>query len=87
MQTFSNFSADAQTYIAAQTLSRIKRNVIVYGLGKRKAPEPFLKTFQFTRYEKLNLPKLALTEEQLRARTRLSRSRLFRQSWISGAIS
>ena len=63
MQTFSNFSADAQTYIAAQTLSRIKRNVIVYGLGKKeKLPNRFSKTFQFTRYEKLNLPKLALTE-------------------------
>lgn len=62
-QTFSNFSADAQTYIAAQTLMRIKRDVIVYGLGKKeKLPNRFSKTFQFTRYEKLNLPKVALTE-------------------------
>ena len=63
IQTFSNFSADAQTYIAAQTLLRIKRDVIVYGLGKKeKLPNRFSKTFQFTRYDKLNLPKVALTE-------------------------
>ncbi len=62
-QTFSNFSADAQTYIAAQTLMRIKRDVIVYGLGKKeKLPNRFSKTFQFTRYDKLQLPKVALTE-------------------------
>lgn len=62
-QTFSNFSADAQTYIAAQTLMRIKRDVIVYGLGKKeKLPNRFSKTFQFTRFEKLLLPKVSLTE-------------------------
>jgi len=63
VQTFSNFSSDSQTYIAAQTLMRIKRDVIVYGLGKKeKLPGRFSKTFQFTRYEKLLLPKIALTE-------------------------
>lgn len=62
-QVFSAFSADAQTYIAAQTLMRIKRDVIVYGLGKKeKLPNRFSKTFQYTRYDKLNLPKSALTE-------------------------
>jgi N4-gp56 family major capsid protein len=62
-QTFSNFSSDSQTYIAAQTLMRIKRDVVVYGLGKKeKLPNRFSKTFQFTRYEKLNLPSVALTE-------------------------
>lgn len=63
VQPFSNFAADSQTYIAAQTLMRIKRDVIVYGLGKKeKLPGRFSKTFQFTRYDKLLLPKLALTE-------------------------
>ena len=62
-QTFSNFSSDSQTYIAAQTLMRIKRDVVVYGLGKKeKLPSRFSKTFQFTRYDKLLLPKVALTE-------------------------
>lgn len=62
-QVFNNFSADAQTYIAAQTLLRIKRDVIVYGLGKKeKLPSRYSTTFQFTRYEKLNLPGSALTE-------------------------
>ncbi len=63
VQGFSTFTSDAQTYIAAQTLKRIKRDVIVYGLGrKEKLPNRFSKTFQYTRYEKLNLPLSALTE-------------------------
>ena len=63
MNTFSNFQSNAQTYIAAKTLSRINRDVVVYGLGKKeKLPNRFSKTFQFTRYEKLALPKQALTE-------------------------
>ncbi len=62
-QTFSTFSGDAQTYIAAKTLIRIKRDVIVYGLGKKEIlPNRFSTTFQFTRYEKLNLPTMTLTE-------------------------
>lgn len=62
-QVFSNFSSDSQTYIAAQTLIRIKRDVVVYGLGKQeKLPNRFSKTFQYTRFEKLNLPKSALSE-------------------------
>jgi N4-gp56 family major capsid protein len=62
-QTFSAFSNDAQTYISAMTLSRIKRDVVVYGLGKKeKLPNRFSKTFQYTRFEKINLPKSALTE-------------------------
>jgi N4-gp56 family major capsid protein len=62
-QTFSNFSSDSQTYIAAKTLMRIKRDVIVYGMGKHeKLPNKFSKTFQFTRYEKLVLPQVTLTE-------------------------
>lgn len=42
---------------------RIKRDVIVYGMGKKeKLPNKFSKTFQFTRYEKLVLPQVTLTE-------------------------
>lgn len=62
-QGFSTFSSNAQTYIAAKTLMRIKRDVIVYNMGKKeKLPNRFSKTFQFTRYEKLDLPYTALTE-------------------------
>lgn len=63
VQTYSTFSSNAQTYIAAKTLMRIKRDVIVYGMGKKeKLPHRFSKTFQFTRYEKLDLPYAPLTE-------------------------
>lgn len=63
VQTFSTFQNNAQNYIAAQTLKRIKRDVIVYGMGKKeKLPNRFSKTFQFTRYEKLALPYSPLTE-------------------------
>lgn len=63
VQGYSTFSSNAQTYIAAQTLKRIKRDVVVYGMGKKeKLPNRFSKTFQFTRYEKLDLPYSALTE-------------------------
>lgn len=62
-QTFSDFSSDSQTYIAAKTLMRIKRDVVVYGMGKKEIlPNRFSKTFQFTRFEKLSLPQSALTE-------------------------
>jgi N4-gp56 family major capsid protein len=63
VQGFSSFQADSQTYIAAQTLKRINRDLIVYPMGKKETlPNRFSKTFQFTRYEKLNLPYSALTE-------------------------
>ena len=62
-QTFSNFSQDAVTYIAAKTLMRIRRDVVVYGLSKNeKLPENNSKTFQYTRYEKLPLPRVAIAE-------------------------
>lgn len=62
-QGFSSFSGDASTYIAAKTLMRINRDVIVYGLGKKeKLPSQNSKTFQYTRYEKLSLPQTALTD-------------------------
>lgn len=63
LQTFSTFQSNSQTYIAAQTLKRIHRDVIVYGMGKKeKLPNRFSKTFQFTRYEKLDLPYSPLSE-------------------------
>lgn len=63
VQGFSTFQNNAQNYIAAQTLKRIKRDTIVYGMGKKeKLPNRFSKTFQFTRYEKLALPYSPLTE-------------------------
>lgn len=63
IQGFSTFSSNAQTYIAAQTLKRIKRDVVVYNLGKKeKLPNRYSKTFQYTRFEKLDLPYAALTE-------------------------
>lgn len=63
MNTFSTFQSNAQTYIAAQTLKRVHKDVIVYNLGKKeKLPNRFSKTFQFTRYERLDLPKTTLSE-------------------------
>lgn len=63
IQGFSTFQNNAQNYISAQTLSRIKRDVIVYGMGKKEVlPNRFSKTFQFTRYEKLDLPYSPLSE-------------------------
>lgn len=63
LNTFATFAANAQDFIAAQTLLRIKRDVIVFNLAKKeKLPNRFSKTFQFTRYEKLNLPRIPLVE-------------------------
>lgn len=63
LQTFSRFQDNAQKYIAAQTLKRVNRDVIVYGLGKKeKLPHRYSKTFQYTRYEKLDLPYSPLSE-------------------------
>lgn len=61
--TASTIQSDAQTYIAAELLSRIKRDTIVYAMSKKeKLPNRFSTTFQFTRYNKLNLPNTTLTE-------------------------
>ncbi len=63
VNTFSTFSANSQTFIAAKTLSRINRDIVVAALGrKEKLPHRFSRTFQFTRFEKLNLPQSPLTE-------------------------
>lgn len=61
--TFSTFSNDAQTFIAAQLLKRVHRDVIVYPMARHeKLPNRFSTTFQFTRFEKLPLPDTALSE-------------------------
>lgn len=71
-QVFQNFSSNAHQYIAAQTLKRIKRDVIVYGMGKKeKLPNRYSKTFQFTRFEKLALPYKPLTEGVTPARSNI----------------
>jgi N4-gp56 family major capsid protein len=63
IQTFSTFQANSHQYIAAQTLKRIHRDLVVYGMGKKeKLPNRFSKTFQYTRYEKLDLPYSPITE-------------------------
>jgi N4-gp56 family major capsid protein len=63
INNFSTFAANAQTFIAAQTLMRINRDTIVFQMGKKeKLPNRFSTTFQFTRYEKLSLPRLPLSE-------------------------
>lgn len=63
LNTFSNFSGDAQTYIAAQLLKRVHRDVIVYPMARHeKLPNRYSTTFQFTRFEKLPLPNVALSE-------------------------
>jgi len=63
VNTFSTFSANSQTFIAAKTLSRINRDVVVAALGKKeKLPHRFSRTFQFTRFEKLALPQTPLVE-------------------------
>lgn len=63
LQTSATFAANSQTYIAAQTLKRVHRDTVVYGMGKKeKLPNRFSKTFQFTRYEKLALPYAPLSE-------------------------
>lgn len=63
INTFSTFSTDAQTYIAAQLLKRVHRDVIVYPMARHeKLPNRFSTTFQFTRFEKLPLPDIPLSE-------------------------
>ena len=72
-QLFTTFSGDSQTYIAAKTLIRINRDCIVYGLGrKEKLPHRYSTTFQYTRYEKLNLPQTTLTEGVTPSNTSIS---------------
>lgn len=59
----SNFSSDAATYIAQKTLMIALKRLAVYQLGdKVPMPKNSSRTFQYTRYERLNLPQNKLTE-------------------------
>lgn len=59
----SNFSADASTYIAQKTLMIALKRLAVYQLAdKVPLPKNNSRTFQYTRYERLNLPQLKLSE-------------------------
>jgi N4-gp56 family major capsid protein len=62
-QTYSTFSADAATYIAQKTLSIALKRLAIYQLAD-KVPQPKnnSRTFQYTRYERLVLPQVTLTE-------------------------
>jgi N4-gp56 family major capsid protein len=63
MNTYSTFQNNAQTFIAAQLLKRANKDLVVYGLGKKeKLPNRFSKTFQFTRYDRLDLPYAPISE-------------------------
>lgn len=63
VQTFSNFSSDAVTFIAQKTLMIAKKNVVFQQLGdKAELPSNNSKTFQYTRYDRLALPLNSLTE-------------------------
>lgn len=62
-QGFSAFSSDAVTYIAEKTLMIAKKAVIFQQFGdKAVLPPGSSKTFQYTRYDRLNLPVSSLTD-------------------------
>lgn len=62
-QGFSAFSSDAVTYIAEKTLSIAKKSVVFQQLGdKAVLPAHNSKTFQYTRFDRLGLPKESLTD-------------------------
>lgn len=62
-QGFSAFSADAVTYIAEKTLSIAKKSVVFQQFGdKAVLPANNSKTFQYTRFDRLALPKSTLTD-------------------------
>lgn len=62
-QGFSSFSADAVTYIAQKTLLVAKKAVVFQQLGdKAELPANNSKTFQYTRYERLALPLVPLSD-------------------------
>lgn len=61
--TYSTLSNDVSTYIADKTLLIAKKIVRFYDLAdKAKLPNNNSKTFQYTRYDRLPLPKVTLTE-------------------------
>lgn len=73
VQTFSNFSSDAVTYIAEKTLMIAKKAVIFQQLGDRaQLPSNNSKTFQYTRYDRLSLPSASLSEGVTPSNTSIS---------------
>lgn len=61
--TFSTLSSDATTYIAEKTLKVAEKIVRFYDLGdKARLPSHNSKTFQYTRYDRLPLPQVGITE-------------------------
>lgn len=59
----SNFSSDVSLYIAKKTLSIALRSLALYQLcDKPQLPKMNGRTFQYTRYERVNLPQSSLTE-------------------------
>lgn len=59
----SNFSGDVAVYIAAKTLMIAKKMMVMYQLCDRPAqPKNNGRTFQYTRFERLPLPQVKLTE-------------------------
>lgn len=59
----SNFSADVSTYIAQKTLMIAMKRLAVYQIVDKVAlPKNNSRTFQYTRYERMNLPQSALSE-------------------------
>ena len=64
LQTFSSFSNDAvDKHIAEELLLINEKAVIFQQLGeKAKMPEGSGKTFQYSRYNRINLPRTTLTE-------------------------
>lgn len=60
---FVDVSADTATYIAEKTLRITEKITRFYDLGdKAKLPSHSSKTFQFTRYDRLPLPQVGLTD-------------------------
>lgn len=61
--TFSTLQNDAVTYIAEKTLMIAQKIVRFYDLAdKAKLPSHNSKTFQYTRYDRLPLPQVGLTD-------------------------
>lgn len=59
----SNFSGDFSTYIAAKTLLVAKKSMVMYGLANKEAlPKNSGRTFQYTRYDRIALPQVRLSE-------------------------
>lgn len=69
----SQFSADAATYIAQKTLLIALKRLAVYQLAdKVPMPKNSSRTFQYTRYERLSLPQVKLTEGVTPADTQMT---------------